>query len=723
MSSFSEHVVERVLREVKGDRVVLETRLRGVRATTRVLLAPVHANHHRPVEAMILQGRGSPVGLPPAVSDIIEAYRIRLRLPRADGLPDVLAAGVLTQPPAAGIPMPPADHGWVFVTTRWMEGRALDDAWLGADEPRRRWLAGQVAARLEMLHEARVSYGDLKPSNVVVDGDQVSLIDLDTLREMPDRDLGVRTTAATQEYAAPEQVQQRETFLASDVWAFGEMLARLITGLPASPTRAASAGNFWGPIIVRCQQHTPGSRPTAAELAGWLLQGRPLPDRELTARVAEPELTRRVAEPAARSAADAGEITRPVPSARPSNPTLIVEPDPSPADLVPPVRPPPDRRWMWLAGASAAALAAVVCLVWLVNLVSARQGACARVEGLRGELQTQKTVADKNNAAVLNNIIERLEVDAPACDSDEARGLLALTRVWGAGWHFRNAAYKKEVAEAVRPLVDAARGSDVPEAQAAVVGFDGALCRLLPDGASERVTACARSHEAAARALSALDRGPWRWLRVEVAWADVMTALGEAQRFKTAKQLDQAHAIARAALPGCFASLGDLASAPVNGPELLETCMRIAGFAGDLDSHLQLAAKALEMATQTSGGIDNKRLARIYETVAPECAEVTVGKDKLPSFKGRGAGGWPDWCAVAGARAVGCGAKVLPPEKVVSCRCDSGWYGSVLVYPGPSGTCADTGYGPSCVPEGVEPLRKEGVPWERLIAGGGSCPF
>jgi len=738
--SIPDHRIERVLREVEGDRVVLETRLSsGERATTRVLLAPVDAHLDRLVRTVILTGRGSSVGLPASVTEIIEAYRVRLRLTESEGLPNVLAAGVVTDPPPEIRARPPQGCGWVYVTTRWIEGRALDAVWAGADERLQRRLAGNVALRLAMLHRERVCYGDLKPSNVVIDGEHVSFIDLDTLREVPERDLGVRTTAATQEYAAPEQTSRRETFLASDIWAFGETVARLVTGQPASPGRLASAGPLWANVIARCQQHTPGSRPTADELAAYLLHNHPLADHEVTARVAEPETTR---PPVA-----GGDITRPIPSGGPTPPPFVPprvdalphmpphEQGPAaafsaqepavafPEPPAPSAAPEPNTlRFALAGGALVLGLAGLFTGLSLFNTFRAEQAACARVEALRGDLRTQKTVAAQNKPEVLDDIITRLDADRAVCASAEADALYALTRVWGAGWHFSKAAYKKETVEKVRPFVNAIRNSTLPEAQAAVVGFDGALCRLLPDGESERVTACDRAHNAAATALATLPREGWGWLRVEIAWADSMTALGESQRFLTAKQVDASLKTAKTSLPGCYEALSDLPTAPVNGPEMLETCMRIAGYARDLTGHALLAAEALKMATQTGGGIDTKRLGHIYDTIAPECASANAGKDKLPSIKGRGDGGWPDWCAVAGARAVGCGAKVAPPTRVETCTCTNAYGGSGSI-DAVDGKCPGVSPFWQCSEDAGVPITKPGVPWDKLIVGGASCPF
>jgi len=282
MAVLSDHEVLRLLRQVDGDRVVLETRHRGVRATTRVLLHPIDPRLDALVRAVVTTGRGSVVGLPPPVMEVLEGYRVRLLLGHQPWLPDVVAAGVVTEAPFEVGEQPPTGRGFLFITTRWMEGATLDARWPELGEGARIDMAGRVAERLAVLHEARVAFGDLKPSNVVWGGGEVRLIDLDTLREVPGVDLGVRTTAATQEYAAPEQLHRRETYLASDVWAFGEMLSRLATG-----RGERAPGPFWGPLIYRCRHGVPSARPRAADLARYLLEGVPLPEDDLMVPVAD----------------------------------------------------------------------------------------------------------------------------------------------------------------------------------------------------------------------------------------------------------------------------------------------------------------------------------------------------------------------------------------------------------------------------------------------------
>jgi hypothetical protein len=730
--SLAEQHVEGVLREVDGDRVVLAARLAsGQRCTTRVLLAPVDAHLDRLVRAVILSGRGSPVGLPASVTEIIEAYRIRLRLGDMEGLPAVLAAGVSDDPPAAVKARPAPGTGWVYVTTAWIEGRPLDAAWASSDEPTRRRLATGVAQRLANLHRERVCFGDLKPSNVIVHGEQVSLIDLDTLREVPERELGVRTTAATQEYAAPEQIARRETFLASDIWALGETLARLVTGEPASPARLTAAGPFWGPLIARCQAVTPGARPTADELVALLTNDVRLPDREVTARIADPALIPKFVPAAAAAEAPApptppvpgGEITRPVAPA----PTLIEETSPSADEAWPtiPARPgPPMRRspWVWIVAAVVVLLLVIAMGAYALHLRT-RLESCERVEAQRAALKAQKTIQAQNkDPAVLTAIVQNTEAELPICDSPEARGLYALARVWAAGWQMKKKTYNRDDFEAVRPLVEAVRGSDVPEAIAARVGFDGAQCRLLPkEDEAGRLAACERVHRAADTALQTLPAASWGWLRVEIAWADAMAGLGEAQRFHP-KQPPQAQQAATAALDSCVSALSDLPEAPVNGIEMLETCMRIAGHARDLNAHASFAAQAAPVALGSEAKAKQARLSEIYTSIAPECDATKAGKDLLPTPR-PGDGGWADWCAVAGARAIGCGDRVQPPVRVVNCACTN-------IFTGEAGTTpvTDQGYCPHhpywrCQLGAPELVQQAGVPWSSLIPGGSPCPL
>lgn len=102
----------------------------------------------------------------------------------------------------------------------------------------------QVADALQYAHSRLVLHRDIKPANVMVQDDgQVRLLDFGIARSLAAAESEVVLTQLgqrpmTPEYASPEQVRGEEPGIASDVYAFGVLAYRLLSG--ASPYAAAA---------------------------------------------------------------------------------------------------------------------------------------------------------------------------------------------------------------------------------------------------------------------------------------------------------------------------------------------------------------------------------------------------------------------------------------------------------------------------------------------------
>jgi serine/threonine protein kinase len=145
-----------------------------------------------------------------------------------------------------------------------LERRALN-------EEEAREMLVPVMDALTFLHEKKCVQGRLKPSNVLVVGDQIKLAS-DTIRPIRE---GGRASSVTSPYLPPETRDGTRTG-ASDVWALGVTLCEALTrkqpsGLQADDLRLPSElpASFRG-VVTRCLDRRPRNRPTVKELQVWV---------------------------------------------------------------------------------------------------------------------------------------------------------------------------------------------------------------------------------------------------------------------------------------------------------------------------------------------------------------------------------------------------------------------------------------------------------------------
>lgn len=715
------------LRDVPQDRTVYAAQIGTVNVCVRVLYPILSVGFDELVRSVALDGRGSTVGLPTAVVDVLEAYRLRARLGPLAWLPHVLRAGVLAAQPGAR-------DGQVYIVTSWLDGQTLEEA-AGAivNTADQRALFCAIAQRLASLHAHQLAFGDLKPSNVIVSGPpiahKVGFIDLDTLREMPSDTGRVQTTSLTQEYAAPEQRTSRETCLASDVYAFGETLARTAERARWQPTSAP----WWRVAVDRCRSALPSDRPTATDLVTHLQTGTDLPTRTgpgWTTRVDEPSPTLYVPEPEDTeqpAPAAASVLAREVSfaAAEPRWPVAFEIPS-SRAPTPPPAR---NARSTWfdigllttigLATAAGLFVSGLIVLGFVCASQRSTEQACQRLADLRPRLAAQKVDASKNNRTELLSIIDAATQDLSLCPDDAVGlGIQALARVWQQGWQNSGARMTPSVFEVLGPEVSSAAEKGEPEGLAARTAYASAGCRLL-DTPATRDRWCQLSHESAIAYLGSNRGRAFGWLDVEVRWADAMAALGQVQR-EVKDDPAGASDRARGMLDRCLLTAADMAAAPVNGPEMAETCLHLAGFAEDYGRFFGIASTLID-AVSPAGGVDSRVLEKIYGSASRNCKGAKVGKDRLPSLKGArtGDGGWADWCRVAGAMAVGCGERTpIPSKSTCTCCYATGATDNCWEMDARSGLCS-AGIpmgGEWCEAAKVTMVALPDVPWVPLLA-------
>jgi serine/threonine protein kinase/Tfp pilus assembly protein PilF len=150
-------------------------------------------------------------------------------------------------------------QGWPFLVMEYVEGEPID-----------RWcerLALNLDARLALLqalceavayaHRSLVIHCDLKPSNVLVDGDgRLRLLDFGIAHIEGQHDQGA--AGHTPGYASPEQTAGQPPTVASDVFSLGCLLATLLRTLPQPPRRGRRAE--LAAIVARATAPQPGDR-------------------------------------------------------------------------------------------------------------------------------------------------------------------------------------------------------------------------------------------------------------------------------------------------------------------------------------------------------------------------------------------------------------------------------------------------------------------------------
>jgi tetratricopeptide (TPR) repeat protein len=171
-------------------------------------------------------------------------------------------------------------------------------------------LARQIAAGLGAAHEAGVVHRDLKPGNVMIEGDETALImDFGIARSVragttTGHGTIAGTVVGTIEYMPPEQARGEMVDGRADVYAFGLILYEMLTGprrfggdsavrdlvsrmsAPPPPPRSINPAvpEALDALVTRCLQPGADARfQTSAEVVAALdrldSSGRPLPDK------------------------------------------------------------------------------------------------------------------------------------------------------------------------------------------------------------------------------------------------------------------------------------------------------------------------------------------------------------------------------------------------------------------------------------------------------------
>jgi eukaryotic-like serine/threonine-protein kinase len=154
-------------------------------------------------------------------------------------------------------------------------------------------LAAQLARGLDALHGRGIVHRDVKPSNVLLDGEgTAALADFGLARGVD----STRLTAdgqllGTPHYLAPELIEGREATRASDVYALGCVLYECLAGEPPFGDRGAAEVGFahltepppdprrlrpelpegTAHALLAALEKDPEARPTTGTALAWML--------------------------------------------------------------------------------------------------------------------------------------------------------------------------------------------------------------------------------------------------------------------------------------------------------------------------------------------------------------------------------------------------------------------------------------------------------------------
>ena len=138
------------------------------------------------------------------------------------------------------------EDGQLYVTMRFIDGTDLARL-LGTEKrlspERAAAIIAQVAAGLDAAHAAGIVHRDVKPANVLMEGDTAILTDFGLMKNVRAQTqiTQVGSVIGTFDYAAPEQLREGPIDARTDVYGLGAVLFQAITGRVPYPRETAAA--------------------------------------------------------------------------------------------------------------------------------------------------------------------------------------------------------------------------------------------------------------------------------------------------------------------------------------------------------------------------------------------------------------------------------------------------------------------------------------------------
>lgn len=120
-----------------------------------------------------------------------------------------------------------------FIVMELVHGQSLAERLAGQPRmspPQAAGIAAQCAQALGAAHDAGIVHRDVKPSNIMLSGDDVKLIDFGIARTVAPSDTTVAGLVGTAAYLAPERVTGAAATPAADMYALGVVLYEMLAG-------------------------------------------------------------------------------------------------------------------------------------------------------------------------------------------------------------------------------------------------------------------------------------------------------------------------------------------------------------------------------------------------------------------------------------------------------------------------------------------------------------
>lgn len=122
----------------------------------------------------------------------------------------------------------------------------------------------QILECLSRIHKAGIVHRDLTPSNILISTDNiVKLIDFGIARTTKENQCKDTTILGTAEYAAPEQFGFSQTDGRTDIYAFGIVLNKMLTGI--LPSEQLTESKKYRKIVEKCIMFEPEKRYQTVE--------------------------------------------------------------------------------------------------------------------------------------------------------------------------------------------------------------------------------------------------------------------------------------------------------------------------------------------------------------------------------------------------------------------------------------------------------------------------